>query len=109
MGKGIMKSFVALGSKMKINVDPFIGRPINGDESAKLASQIGVVTRDVLPVPKRWKDVDEEKSLEPGFDHINVYIETNNFFIISIYFSRHLKYANMICRSTWMLMLMLQE
>ena len=52
-----MKAFAASGNKMKIIMDPLIGRPIDGEGSAKLASQIGVITRDVLPVPKKWKDI----------------------------------------------------
>ncbi|KAL8508372.1 hypothetical protein ACS0TY_018834 [Phlomoides rotata] len=48
-GKGIRKYFDSFG-KMKINVDPTIGRPVNGEQSAKLASNIGIVTRDVLPI-----------------------------------------------------------
>ena len=83
MGKGIMKAFAASGNKMKIIMDPLIGRPIDGEGSAKLASQIGVITRDVLPVPKKWKDIwnkdineeEAEKFLKPGFDHLNVCIK----------------------------------
>ncbi|XVE89193.1 hypothetical protein DITRI_Ditri19aG0130800 [Diplodiscus trichospermus] len=77
MGKGLMKAFVASGNKMKINVDPLIGRPINGQESAKLSSQIGVVSRDVLPVPKRWTDIDEQNGLDPVFDHMNIHMDVN--------------------------------
>ena len=78
-----MKAFAASGNKMKIVMDPLIGRPIDGEGSAKLASQIGVITRDVLPVPKKWKDIwnkdinedEAEKILKPGFDHLNVCIK----------------------------------
>lgn len=67
-----MKAFQNSGKKMKINVDPSIGRPKDQVESAKFSSQIGVVTRDVLPIPKKWKEVDEEKGLEPSIDHIKI-------------------------------------
>ncbi|CAA0817471.1 Unknown protein [Striga hermonthica] len=77
MGKGIMKAFQACGKKMKVTVDPSIGRPKSRDESSKFSSQIGVVTRDVLPVPVRWKDVDEEKDLQPGIDHIKIHMDIN--------------------------------
>ncbi|CAA0831279.1 Unknown protein [Striga hermonthica] len=62
---------------MKVTVDPSIGRPKSRDESSKFSSQIGVVTRDVLPVPVRWKDVDEEKDLQPGIDHIKIHMDIN--------------------------------
>ena len=52
MGKGLMK-YAACGAKLKVTVDPEVGRPINGGESSKLASQIGIVIRIVLPVPKK--------------------------------------------------------
>ncbi|KAL8556583.1 hypothetical protein ACS0TY_004147 [Phlomoides rotata] len=65
-----------LSSKKKVR-GPTIGRPKNADKSAKLASQIGVVTRDVLPVPIKWKDVDETNELGPGFDHLQRISEVN--------------------------------
>ncbi|CAH9123657.1 unnamed protein product [Cuscuta epithymum] len=77
MGKGIMRAFAASKTKMKVTVDPYIGRPKDGEESAKLSSQIGIITRDVLPVPRRWKEVDEENGLEPGFDHIQMHMDVN--------------------------------
>lgn len=75
VGKGLLKYFESNNAKMKINVDPSVGRPLNGDQSAKLSSQIGVVTKNVLPVPKKWKEVDEENGLDPGFDHLNVCVQ----------------------------------
>ncbi|KAL8556582.1 hypothetical protein ACS0TY_004147 [Phlomoides rotata] len=65
-----------LSSKKKVR-GPTIGRPKNADKSAKLASQIGVVTRDVLPVPIKWKDVDETNELGPGFDHLQIHMDVN--------------------------------
>ncbi|CAH9132501.1 unnamed protein product [Cuscuta epithymum] len=77
MGKGIMKAFEASKTKMKITVDPSVGRPKNGEQSAKLSSQIGIVTSDVIPVPRRWKEVDEENELGPGLDHIQMHMDVN--------------------------------
>ncbi|CAH9123257.1 unnamed protein product [Cuscuta epithymum] len=77
MGKGIMKAYDASKTKVKINVDLSIGRPENAEESAKLSSQIGIITRDVLPVPRRWKEVDEENGLAPGFDHMQLHMDVN--------------------------------
>ncbi|WCJ29443.1 hypothetical protein M5689_011079 [Euphorbia peplus] len=70
-----MKTFHASGSKLKITVNPSIGRPKDTEESAKLASQIGVVTRDVLSIPIRWKEVDKEKDLGVGFDHLGIHMD----------------------------------
>ncbi|KAL3651664.1 hypothetical protein CASFOL_004666 [Castilleja foliolosa] len=49
MGRGLMKAG-SDGKKIKIEVDPAIGRPKERLESAKFSSQVGVVARDVLPV-----------------------------------------------------------
>ncbi|CAA0840349.1 Unknown protein [Striga hermonthica] len=77
MGKGIMKAFGATGKKMKIDVDPLIGRPKSREQSAKLSSQIGVVARDVLPVPKKGKEMADDKFLEPDIDHIKIHMDVN--------------------------------
>ncbi|KAL8528918.1 hypothetical protein ACS0TY_006404 [Phlomoides rotata] len=61
---------------MKINVDTSIERPINGEQSAKLASDIGIITRDVLPIPKKWKQV-EVIGLRPVFDHLQILMVVN--------------------------------
>ena len=79
MGKGLMK-YDACGAKLKVTIDPEIGRPINGDESSKLASHIGIVTRTVLPVPTKWGDIDIEKDLDPSFEHLN--IRSTSIFIL---------------------------
>ncbi|KAL8506438.1 hypothetical protein ACS0TY_017358 [Phlomoides rotata] len=77
MGKGILKYFDTKKTKIKIDVNESVGRPLDADQSAKLSSQIGVVTRDVLPVPKKWKEVDENHGLEPGFDHLKNVMDVN--------------------------------
>ncbi|CAA0826848.1 Unknown protein [Striga hermonthica] len=76
-GKGLMKAFDASGKKLKIDVDPLTGRPKNREQSAKLSSQIGVVARDVLRVPRKWKEMDEEKLLEPCIDLIKIHMDVN--------------------------------
>ncbi|KAL3643648.1 hypothetical protein CASFOL_014463 [Castilleja foliolosa] len=57
MGRGLMKAG-SDGKKIKIEVDPAIGRPKERLESAKFSSQVGVVARDVLPVVRKWKEID---------------------------------------------------
>ncbi|KAL6571264.1 hypothetical protein OROHE_002907 [Orobanche hederae] len=75
-GKGLRKYFDSFG-KIKIIVDPSIGRPVNAGQSAKLSSNIGIITRGVLPMPKTWKDVDESIGLMPGFDHLQNHMDVN--------------------------------
>ncbi|KAL6579231.1 hypothetical protein OROMI_009447 [Orobanche minor] len=75
-GKGLRKYFDSFG-KIKINMDPSIGRPVNAGQSAKLSSNIGIITRGVLPMPKTWKDVDEAIGLMPGFDHLQNHMDVN--------------------------------
>ena len=58
---------------MKITIDAEIGRPIDGEESAKLASQIGIVTRDVIATHVKWREFDKNE-LNPGLDRIKVYM-----------------------------------
>ncbi|KAL8546812.1 hypothetical protein ACS0TY_006505 [Phlomoides rotata] len=72
-GNGIRNYFDSF-KKMKINVDPSIERPINGEQFAKLASDIGIITRDVLLIPKKWKEVDEVIGLKSGFDHLHIHM-----------------------------------
>ncbi|KAL3633640.1 hypothetical protein CASFOL_022402 [Castilleja foliolosa] len=57
MGRGLMKAGTC-GKKIKIEVDPAIGRPKERVESARFSSQVGVVARDVLPVVRKWKEID---------------------------------------------------
>ncbi|CAA0826826.1 Unknown protein [Striga hermonthica] len=77
MGKGLIKAFDASGKKLKRYVDPPTGRPKSQEQSAKLSSQIGVVARDVLRVPRKWKEMAEEKFLEPGIDHLKIHMDVN--------------------------------
>ncbi|KAF2283629.1 hypothetical protein GH714_012610 [Hevea brasiliensis] len=77
MGKALTKSFTTTRNKIKVIVDTHIGRLVTGEESAKLASAIGVITRDVIPVPIKWANVNEDKDLDLGFDHLKVHMNVN--------------------------------
>ncbi|KAL3618606.1 hypothetical protein CASFOL_037688 [Castilleja foliolosa] len=79
MGRGLMKALGGSkgGKKMKIEVDPAIGRPNDRVESAKFSSQVGVVARDVLPVPRKWKEIDVQSSLNPCIDHMQIHMDVN--------------------------------
>ncbi|KAL3613587.1 hypothetical protein CASFOL_042621 [Castilleja foliolosa] len=78
MGRGLMKALGgSKGKKMKIEVDPAIGRPKDRVESAKFSSRVGVVARDVLPVPRKWKEIDVQNALNPCIDHMQIHIDVN--------------------------------
>ncbi|KAL3643368.1 hypothetical protein CASFOL_014183 [Castilleja foliolosa] len=76
MGRGLMKAVSgSKGKKLKIEVDPAIGRPKHRLESAKFSSQVGVVARDVLPVVKKWKEIDVKSALDPCIDHMQIHMD----------------------------------
>ncbi|KAL3643653.1 hypothetical protein CASFOL_014468 [Castilleja foliolosa] len=66
-----------MGKKIKIEVDPAIGRPKERLESAKFSSQVGVVARDVLPVVRKWKEIDVQNALDPCIDHMQIHLDVN--------------------------------
>ncbi|KAL3629852.1 hypothetical protein CASFOL_026164 [Castilleja foliolosa] len=68
---------VSDGKKIKIEVDPAIGRPKERLESAKFSSQVGVVARDVLPVVRKWKEIDVQNALDPCIDHMQIILDVN--------------------------------
>ncbi|KAL3638008.1 hypothetical protein CASFOL_018456 [Castilleja foliolosa] len=76
MGKGLMKAGTC-GKKIKIEVDPAIGRPKERVESARFSSQVGVVARDVLPVVRKWKEIDVQNALDPCIDHMQIHLDVN--------------------------------
>ncbi|KAL3621827.1 hypothetical protein CASFOL_034313 [Castilleja foliolosa] len=76
MGRGLMKAGTC-GKKIKIEVDPAIGRPKERVESVKFSSQVGVVARDVLPVVRKWKEIDVQNALDPCIDHMQIHLDVN--------------------------------
>ncbi|KAL3652332.1 hypothetical protein CASFOL_002013 [Castilleja foliolosa] len=76
MGRGLMKAGTC-GKKIKIEVDPAIGRPKERVESAKFSSQVGVVARDVLPMVRKWKEIDVQNALDPCIDHMQIHLDVN--------------------------------
>ncbi|KAL3625626.1 hypothetical protein CASFOL_030480 [Castilleja foliolosa] len=76
MGRGLMKAGTC-GKKIKIDVDPAIGRPKERVESARFSSQVGVVARDVLPVVRKWKEIDVQNALDPCIDHMQIHLDVN--------------------------------
>ncbi|KAL3633642.1 hypothetical protein CASFOL_022404 [Castilleja foliolosa] len=78
MGRGLMKAVGgSKGKKLQIEVDPEIGRPKHRLESAKFSSQVGVVAHDVLPVVRKWKEIDVKSALDPCIDHMQIHMDVN--------------------------------
>ncbi|KAL3627056.1 hypothetical protein CASFOL_028419 [Castilleja foliolosa] len=74
MGRGLMKAG-SDGKKIKIEIDPVIGRPKQRVESAKFSSQLFVVVRDV--VVRKWKEIDVQNALVACIDHMQIHLDVN--------------------------------
>ena len=48
------------GGKLRIDIPSDQRRPIDVVQSAKLASECGIISRNILPLTGRWKDVTEQ-------------------------------------------------
>ena len=61
----------AIGKKLKITIDTKKGRPINRVQSAKLSNQLGFISRECIPVPTKWRDMDDD-DFNLAMDHLEV-------------------------------------
>ena len=61
----------ATGKKLKITIDAEKGRPINRVQSAKLSNQLGFISRECIPVPTKWRDM-EDDDFNLAMDHLEV-------------------------------------
>ncbi|KAM3202475.1 hypothetical protein P3L10_030099 [Capsicum annuum] len=59
-GKGLEKMKKAMGSKMKIEISLGKGRPTKPIQSAKLFNELGIIARNFLPLPNKWKELTRE-------------------------------------------------
>ncbi|KAJ0041109.1 hypothetical protein Pint_26733 [Pistacia integerrima] len=57
-GKGLSKMNKSFGKKLKVHVDLDKGRPVNRVQSTKLSSQLGVISREFIRIPIKWKDME---------------------------------------------------
>ena len=64
MNKGTRK-------KLKITIDAEKGSPINRVQSVKLSNQLGFISRECIPVPTKWCDI-EEDDVNLAMDHLEV-------------------------------------
>ena len=61
----------ATGKKLKITIDAEKRRPINIVQLAKLSNQLGFIYRKCIPVPTKWRDI-EEDDVSLAMDHLEV-------------------------------------
>ena len=61
----------AIGKKLKITIDAEKGRPINRVQSTKLSNQLGFISRECIPVPTKWRDMDDD-NFNLAMDHLEV-------------------------------------
>ncbi|KAM3216427.1 hypothetical protein P3L10_025868 [Capsicum annuum] len=59
-GKGLEKMKKAMGSKMKIEIPIGKGRPTKPIQSTKLSNELGIIARNFLPLPNKWKELTRE-------------------------------------------------
>ncbi|XP_016541542.1 uncharacterized protein LOC107842295 [Capsicum annuum] len=50
----------AMGSKMKIEIPIGKGRPTKPIQSTKLSNELGIIARNFLPLPNKWKELTRE-------------------------------------------------
>ncbi|WMV58276.1 hypothetical protein MTR67_051661 [Solanum verrucosum] len=59
-GKGLEKMKKAMGSKMKIDIPVGRGRPTKPVQSAKLSNEFGIIARNFISLPNKWKELTRE-------------------------------------------------
>ncbi|KAH0643999.1 hypothetical protein KY290_034881 [Solanum tuberosum] len=59
-GKGLEKMKKAMGSKMKIDIPVGKGRPTKPVQSAKLSNELGIIARNFISLPNKWKELTRE-------------------------------------------------
>ncbi|KAK8709658.1 hypothetical protein V6N13_060671 [Hibiscus sabdariffa] len=55
-GKGL-ENLIKGGNKLLVEIPEGKGRPTDAVESAKLSSEIGIISRQFTPIPTKWKDM----------------------------------------------------
>ena len=72
-GKDLDKLIQAAGHKLKVDIDPVLDRPTDKVQSAKLSSELGVLTMD--SIAKKYNKLSEvpQTDEEELFTSLNVY------------------------------------
>ncbi|XP_059305157.1 uncharacterized protein LOC132056814 isoform X2 [Lycium ferocissimum] len=60
-GKGLEKLKSSLGKKMVIEIPVGKGRPVEAVQSAKLSNELGIIARNFLTLPNKWKELTVEE------------------------------------------------
>ena len=58
-------------NKLLIDIPAGKGRPVCEVQSAKLSSEIGVITRQFIPVPRKWRALKDTEKFH-AFERLNV-------------------------------------
>ncbi|XP_060213903.1 uncharacterized protein LOC132641044 isoform X3 [Lycium barbarum] len=59
-GKGLERMRKTMGSKMKIEIPLGKGRPTKPTQLAKLSNELGIIARNFLSLPNKWKELTRE-------------------------------------------------
>ncbi|KAF3653003.1 putative ribonuclease H protein-like [Capsicum annuum] len=59
-GKGLKKIKKAIGSKIKIEIPIGKERTTKPIQSAKLSNELGIIARNFIPLPSKWKELSRE-------------------------------------------------
>ena len=69
--KGLEKINKASKTLMPIEIVKGKGRPVDAKQSSKLTSELGIIARNLIPVPTKWKALkDEDKQV--AFERLGV-------------------------------------
>ena len=58
-----LKKLIKGKNKLVINIPTGKGKPVCEVQSAKLSSEIGVISRQFIPVPTKWKALKDDGKL----------------------------------------------
>lgn len=74
---------------MPIHIPAEKGRPVDCVQSAKLSNELGVLTRNLIRVPRKWKDISEDEK-DLAYERLLVRILLYTFCFIFSSFSQYL-------------------
>lgn len=70
-GLGLEKALKLTGGKMAIDIPIDKGRPTDVEQSSKLSSEMGIVARNLIPIPKNWKNLSQDDK-DLALERLNV-------------------------------------
>ena len=66
-----LEKLLKVNGKMVINIPLGKGRPVCEVQSAKLLSELGVISRQFVPIPEKWKNFTEDEKRH-AFERLEV-------------------------------------